>query len=366
MLSYLKYLKYLFFKKYPAEITFFITAACNFRCRHCFNLEKILKANPEKELSLDEIDKITQTIPPFLRLSLSGGEPFLRADLARICQLFYKNCQVEFITIPTNASLPEKIAKDTEQIVKSCQKLFLNISLSLDGLGKNRDNIVGRGNTYISLLKTAQEIKNLKRKYPNLGLGVITTQIPENENQLDEIYEFVLKALNADNFGFNIVRVNTYDKKEPQANLEIYERFTQKLINEKRQPMFNFAFSVFFNAKKNLVFKQVLKIYQRKKYLIPCFSGNLRVVIDEVGNVYPCETLQYRLDNQKFLMGNLRDYDFNFKNLFFSPKAREIKNHIKKTKCFCAHECDLETNILFNPKFIPRLLFEALRIKLKL
>jgi len=363
MLSYLKYLKYLFVKKYPAEITFFVTAACNFRCRHCFNLEKIKKANLKDELSIEEIKRITQTIPPFIRLSLSGGEPFLRTDLVQVCRAFYENCHVKFITIPTNASLPEKIINDARQIVRSCPRLFLHISLSVDGLGKNRDYIVGRKNTSASLLKTAQGLKDLQKSEPNLSLGVITTQTPDNERQLDEIYKFALERLKVDNFGFNIARLNS--KVGTTANLGIYEKFTQKLIDNKGSLMFNFPFSSFFIAKKNVVFKQVLKIHKEKRYQTPCFSGNLRVVIDEMGNVYPCETLQYCSGKQSFLMGNLRNYDLNFKKLFFSPGAQKIKNYIKKTKCFCAHECDLETNILFNPKFLPRLLFEVLRISLK-
>ena len=365
MLSYLKYLKYFLVKKYPAEITFFVTAACNFRCRHCFNLEKIEKANSQDELSVKEIEKITQTIPSFIRLSLSGGEPFFRTDLVQVCRAFYENCHVKFISIPTNASLTEKIVSDVRQIAESCPKLFLHISLSVDGLREKRDYIVGRKNTTVSLLKTAQELKKLQESEPNLSLGVITTQSPDNEKQLNEIYEFCLKTLKIDNFGFNIARIYSKNKVGTTANLGIYEKFTQKLIGNKGSLMFNFPLSSFFIAKRNMVFRQVLKTHQEKKYQTPCFSGNLRVVIDEVGNVYPCETLQYCPDQQNFLMGNLRDYDLNFKKLFFSPRAQKIKNYIKKIRCFCAHECDLETNILFNSKFLPWLLFEVLRIRLK-
>lgn len=359
------YVKYLFFKKYPGEITFFVTARCNFRCEHCFNRQKIERGNASDELSIDEIENITQTIPPFLRLSLSGGEPFLRDDLAKLCRAFYKNCRVKFITIPTNASLPEKIAEDTEAILRDCPNLFLNISLSLDGLGKKRDHVVGRNNTHLSLAKTAQEIKTLQKQYRNLGLGAITTQISDNENQLDEIYEFALKTLKVDNFGFNIVRMDPAVKKEVQADLGLYKKFTQKLIRENNSSRLNFPFAIFFIAKKQLVFKQVLKTNQIKQYLIPCFSGNLRVVIDEVGNVYPCEMLQYCSGNQNFLMGNLRDHNLDFRSLFFSNKAQKVKSDIKKTKCFCAHECDLETNIVFNIRFAPRMLFEVLKISLR-
>lgn len=367
MWSYLKYLKYLFFKKYPVEITFFVTAKCNFRCIHCFNWQNIANATPKNELTMAEIEKITSTIPCFLRLSLSGGEPFLRDDLIQICQSFYKNCQVKFITIPTNGYLTEKIIKDTEQILKTCPKLFLNIGLSLDDLGTGRDIVVGRENTFKSLIKTARDMKNLQKKYNNLGLGVITTQIPQNEHRLEEIYQFALNTLDIDNFGFNVARTMNFGSNVATlANLDIYKEFTKKLIREKKSSRFNFPLAKFFVAKRNLVFERVLKTYQTKKYQSVCFSGRLRVVINEKGDVYPCETFQFCSNKESFLMGNLRNYDLNFKKLFFSQSAQKIKDNIKKTKCFCAHECDMETNILFNIRFLPRILWEAMKINFKL
>lgn len=360
MLSYLKYLKYFFVRKYPAEITLFVTSSCNFRCRHCFNWEKVAKADCRGELSISEIEKMTKTIPPFMRLSLSGGEPFLRKDLVQICRAFYENCQVRFISIPTNASLTEKIVSDVKQITELCPKLFLHISLSVEGLGEKRDYMVGRKNTTDSLIKTAQELKKLQGSIPNLSLGVITTQGPDNEDQLDEIYRFSRENFKTDNFSFNIARIYSKGKVETQADLGIYEKFIQKLMDDRKSSLLRFPLSSFFVARRNMVLKHVLRALKEKKYQIPCFSGNLRVVIDETGNVFPCETLQYS-DPQKFSMGNLRDYKFNFKKLFFSPGARKVKNYIKETKCFCANDCDAQTNILFNPKFLPRLLFEALK-----
>lgn len=363
MLSYLKYLKYFFIRKYPAEITFFVTASCNFRCRHCFNWKKVAKAEHRGELSLDEIEKITKTLPSIIRLSLSGGEPFLRKDLVQICQAFYKNCHVKFISIPTNASLTEKIVSDVRQITASCPNLFLHVSLSVEGIGEKRDYIVRRKNTTASLIKTAQELRKLQKSAPNLSLGVITTQSPDNENQLDEIYQFALEKLKIDNFGFNIARIYSKNKVETRSDLEIYEKFTKKLMCDKRSSRLKFPLSSLFAARRNLVLSHVLKTFKEKKYQIPCFAGNLRVVIDEMGNVYPCEPLQYCPARKNFLMGNLRDYGLNFKKLFFSPSAFKVKDYIRKTKCFCAHDCDAEVNILFNLKFLPRLLLKALKNK---
>jgi hypothetical protein len=169
--------------------------------------------------------------------------------------------------------------------------------------------------------------------------------------------------MNVDNFGFNIAR--RYDTVEPQADLGVYKRFTEHLINEKTQPRLKFSLATVFSAKKHLVFKHVLKTYRQSAYIKPCFSGSLRVVMDERGCIYPCETLQYRRDGRKYLMGNLRDHDLNFVKLFCSAQAADTRKYIGGTGCACAHECDMETNILFNPKYIPELLYETAKIKVK-
>ena len=365
MFSYLKYLKYLFRKKYPAEITFFVTGRCNFRCRHCFNRQDNRQPSTSEELTIAQIQEMTQTMPPLLRLSLSGGEPFLRHDLIQICQAFYKNCRPKFITIPSNGSLTDQTIEDAEEIARTCPRSFIYIGLSLDGVGSQRDQIVGRDNTSESLIKTARGLKALQQKYDNLGVGVITTQTPENENGLEEIRRFALNELGVDNFGFNVARkMNFKEDIAIAADLEIYRNFTRRLMRKRKSPRPNMPLSSFFVAKKNLVFERVYKTYKEKKYQSRCFSGRLRVVINEAGDVYPCEMFQFCADQRRFLMGNIKDHGLDFNKLFFSNRAQQIKEDIDTMKCFCAHECDLETNILFNPKILPQILLEAARSKL--
>ena len=75
------------------------------------------------------------------------------------------------------------------------------------------------------------------------------------------------------------------------------------------------------------------------------------------GDVFPCEILG---DNHK--IGNIRDYNLDFKKLWLSHKAKKEKEFIKNTKCFCTHECFNHANILFNAKLYPRLIKKALSI----
>ena len=102
----------------------------------------------------------------------------------------------------------------------------------------------------------------------------------------------------------------------------------------------------------------VQQTYEKKKYQTPCYSANLSGVMYPEGQVYPCEIL-----DSSHIIGNIRDFDLNFRNLWLSNKAKDEVNFIRKTKCFCTHECFNGVNIIFNPKFYPKLTKIASSIK---
>ena len=102
----------------------------------------------------------------------------------------------------------------------------------------------------------------------------------------------------------------------------------------------------------------VQQIYETGEYQMPCYSANLSGVMYPEGQVYPCEIL-----DKSHMIGNIRDFKLNFRDLWLSSKAKDEVNFIRKTKCFCTHECFNSVNILFNPKFYPKLIKIANSIK---
>src|SRR6516225_11217948 len=83
----------------------FVTSRCNSLCRTCFYFDKL---NSRDDLTFAEIDRISQTAPPFHKLWISGGEPFMRNELAEILVLFIRRNGVHNINLPTNGLLPDK------------------------------------------------------------------------------------------------------------------------------------------------------------------------------------------------------------------------------------------------------------------
>ena len=120
MAELLRHGRKVFFKKnaMPVYLIHFVTEVCNLRCSHCFDYfyEEGPKRKPY-ELTLDEIDKMTRSLGELLLLLPTGGEPFLRSDLPKIIELYYKNCHLRNVGMPTNGSLTEKVVSGVKEIL---------------------------------------------------------------------------------------------------------------------------------------------------------------------------------------------------------------------------------------------------------
>jgi len=76
-------------------------------------------------MTFDEINKLSSTMPKFHDLWLSGGEPFLRKDLANIIHLFYTNNNIRDVRIPTNGLPTEQTIKTVVAVLEGCPGIQL-------------------------------------------------------------------------------------------------------------------------------------------------------------------------------------------------------------------------------------------------
>lgn len=108
------------------DVHFEFEAKCNYFCKHCYQ-EKYI-SNVES-LSLGDIKKLAKQFNNVgvIKVALSGGEPFLRKDLKKICYIFHNN-GIKVDCIFTNGSLIKK--SDIKWLAKEAIQIFI----SLDGL----------------------------------------------------------------------------------------------------------------------------------------------------------------------------------------------------------------------------------------
>ncbi len=355
--------KKVFYKKnaMPVYLIHFVTEVCNLRCSHCFDyfFEEGPKRKPF-ELTLDEIDKMTRSLGELLFLLPTGGEPFLRPDLPKIIELYYRNCHLRNVGMPTNGSLTEKVVAGVEEILARCPELNFGLDISIDGIGKDHDTIRCMDGLFEKCMQTYRRLKEVSARHPNFKVCVEVTIQKYNQDKLDEIYDYFVRELKTYNVLVRVVRGKPRDPAEADIDLHLVEDFVNKLDGGIKQGAYHghsvYPMSDFITARELVGRRIQLDVLRQNSYQIPCYAANLMGVIKSNGDVMACELRDDKL-------GNVRDYDCDFRKLWLDSKAKAISKDIIDNKCFCTHECFMSTNILFNPKLLPRLASEVVSLR---
>jgi len=348
------------YKAQPIHLTLFLTKRCNARCPFCFYLQSDhSEQDNTEELSLGELQKISQSLNHLLWLAFSGGEIYLRRDLVEISTLFYQQNKPVFMLYPTNGLMPALIKERTEQILQICKNSVIAVKLSIDDLYEKHDELRNTPNSFCKTLKTYELLAPLLDKYPNFELGVNTVFCAQNQNNMQTIIDYVrgLKGINTHTI--SLVRGNLRHQDYKHVDLAKYQRATEYLADNtqrKRDNIYRFKGAKLKAAQDILQRRLILQTVQEKSRLIRCYAGVSNIVLTENGDVYACEI---RTDS----FGNIRDYDYRMEQVLKTPRARAVLNSIKNNQCYCTHECNFMTNILLNPKMYPNLLNEYMRIK---
>ena len=352
----------------PSYFIFYPTSRCNLMCSHCFYHDSLNKKM--NELSLDEIDAFTKTMNPLLSLILTGGEPYLRHDLDQIARIFYENTRTPIITIPSNGWYLDKMQKQIRNIMEWCPELILNQLISIDGLKDDHDKIRMQGlnkgsgakGSFDKALDAIKLIKELQKEFGRINLGIATTFTSQNQHKMKDVIKGIYEIAEPDNITIALVRGDPKEKVNENLDINLYREavdFRNNLFYSKKMSGHaKFKGNKIATAGRVILNEMVQQIYETGEYQMPCYSANLSGVMYPEGQVYPCEIL-----DKTHMIGNIRDFKLNFRDLWLSSKAKDEVNFIRKTKCFCTHECFNSVNILFNPKFYPKLIKIANSIK---
>ena len=179
---------------------------------------------------------------------------------------------------------------------------------------------------------------------------------------MEDIIKGIYEIAKPDNITIALVRGDPKEKVNVNLDIKLYQEaveYRNSLFYEKKMSGHaKFKGNKIATAGRVILNRKVQEIYETGKYQMPCYSANLSGVMYPEGQVHPCEIL-----DKSHMIGNIRDYNLNFRKLWLSQKAKQEVNFIRKTKCFCTHECFNSVNILFNPKFYPKLIKISRSIK---
>ena len=324
-------------KMLPMNITLSPSPKCNSRCLTCNIWMK-----RENELTLDEWDKALDSLgtAPYW-FTISGGEPLMYPGIVELAKLAYKHCRPGLINIPTNAILksgPDRV----RQILEACPDSQIIINLSLDGVGEKHDAIRGVPGNFQKFEERFGQYLALRDEFPNLTVGIHSVVSVFSVGHLDELISYADQS-GADQFITEIaeprVELDTVGlpiTPDPESYAAAIDKLTD-YVNSKRYS----GVSRITEAFRVEYYKLVKRILDQQEQVIGCYAGWASAQIYADGAVWPCCV---RADD----LGNLRDHNYDFREIWFGEKIKEVRRSIAAKECHCPLANASYTNMLMD------------------
>jgi len=343
MKQILPHLTPLLLKNRLTELTYFTTNTCNMKCKHCFVMDE-LNSEIDPLLSVEEIIKMGQYIPNMQRVHLGGGEPFIRKDMPELVVALSQNWKTGVICIPTNGWYTENILKTIEAFgEKGYGTLRIHFSIN-SFVPEDMDNFTQVKNSFKNWCKSVEEAKKISAKYENITLVALTTYNEYNQQYFIKLIDFLLDDIEVDDFSFQLVR--EHGEYRPELDVDGFDKAIEYFFKHRSKD------NALLKAFRSLIREETSKYYKNPQYITPCMAGTTRVVMSPSGDIYPCEKLGYpNLERDKYLMGSIRDFDYDITKLLANQDSTTIRDNIYSNRCHCDHGIDASLSQLSNIKF---------------
>lgn len=346
------YLRKLFRPKQLESVFLFVTSRCNSLCRTCFYWDNL---NKNQDLTFDQIRTLSETSPRFGKLWLSGGEPFMREELADIIGMFYRNNHIHSLNLPTNGLLPKRIDAVIDHVLRDCPELTIDLNFSLDGLANTHDTIRGVPHNFEKTLQTIELINSKYKSARRLRRNVVTVITREGYHEMVDLALEMLNTADASGHYFEIIRGNPLDpglKNIKRAELKalherlyaVHEAYADRLFADATPAARWFARMYYLGSVKFHFEIHEQCVEQPHKWAMPCTAGITSAVIDHNGEFRACEL--------RPAVGRLQDHNFNLTAALHSPAMQAEVKAIPEANCWCTHSCFIQDSMKFSPKVL--------------
>jgi len=341
------------------SLIFFVTNACNLNCGFCCYADDL---NQSRDIPFEGILKISQTLPKFRALLLSGGEPFIRPRLDEIMLAFCRNNAVQSIYIPTNGWYHDRTDAICRSFLEQEHSAMLTLSFSVDGLAATHDRIRANGQrpVFETLCKTIEFLLPWQQKYRNLRLRLNSVVTPDNIGEIKATVDFFHDRYHLDEHGLEIVRDSHWigaghDSPERQAIATQYLDLVDYAYNlyyrhgnagrrgqlgnlpERLSNAATYAFS------RTMAEVKVERIMGRL-WPYPCTAGRKILVISGSGSLRACE--------HRGEVADLRKFNYDVGQALASGAMDRECAQIRKDRCDCIHGCFVGNSLQYSPKSI--------------
>jgi len=301
-------------------------------------------------MNIDQIRKLALSFKHPISLALTGGEPFLRDDLLEISKIFCQTPGVNFLCIPTNGLLTNRIYRVVESILRDGKIPCVNVPISLDGPEEIHDEIRGVEGGFKKALETIELLKGLQAQHRTLSLNTVTVVSGANYQKIGKVIQALLplripnkyQLARGSKFGvYNLPEDVSSDFDPPEEGSFVPRDELPGLYSVLKNANQNSEYK-FWPVDEQLKLAYSMDMIINKRKSLPCYATKMECVIYPNGDVSFCEMTKP--------FGNLRDTDFNLHELWSSEAADATRRKI--SRCFCIHDCNLSTSMSLDAKTV--------------
>jgi MoaA/NifB/PqqE/SkfB family radical SAM enzyme len=269
---------------------------------------------------------------------MSGGEPFLRRDIAEIAEVACRRSRPRVINIPTNGTFPDRVVEAAPRIARALGPGHLIINVSLDGVEEENDEIRGFRDDYRLAKETFDRLKSLK--VPNLSVGIHSVISQYNVARFPAIADH-LTALRPDQYIAEVAE----ERRELLTigtgitpGVEDFDGAVEHLSKRLREfPARGIARIT--RAIRLVYYDLARETLRRQTQVIPCYAAIASAQIAADGDVWGCCVKARPL-------GNLRESGYDFSAIWRGETARDERRAIYDKQCHCPLANAAYTSIL--------------------
>jgi MoaA/NifB/PqqE/SkfB family radical SAM enzyme len=335
----------------PFSIVVSVSFRCNSKCKTCDVWRK-----PNDDMTVKEWDRVFAKMGRGpLYITFTGGEPFLRKDTAEMVLSACQHCRPAVVTVPTNGILTQRITDQVDRMCAGAPHTQIGINLSLDGIGKEHDEIRKVPGNWNKAMETWEALKELQGHHKNLVLTTHTVVSKFNLHRFFEIYtgleflepdsyitEVAEERVELDTIGWNITP-------EPEDYAPVADFLSR---HARQHPVRGLArVTQAFRAEYYQLAKHIL--YERRQ-VIPCYAGWASGHIAPNGDIWSC---CIRAEP----VGNLREHDYDIRPIWFSQRMATLRKSIYAGECACPMANASYANMLLHPLTIAKVASSVIR-----
>lgn len=317
----------------PYRYVFVLTNLCNMKCKSCYQEKNSSNNLMTKERWID----LSNKIPSFSRVTITGGEPLIFAQVEDIFKEVARRHQCNLIT---NGTL---LTEELLDLFLSFPK-FRILAVSVDNLLTSKINIRGYTEKQWSDLETILKVFIRKRDVikSKCKLEIKTLILDENSDELFNIHKYCTETLKADYHNFQFLKGSPLQHSEKIVGFEevfkecrapVYKKFDIIMKEFDRIKDYNIKYD-----KTSFLHPNLSDIYTKRpatdlSYLnvgqfnpsnfCACKFPWSSVHINHDGKVFPCLSVP---------LGNLKDKALN--QILRDRPYKDFLSAIKKARLF--------------------------------